>query len=183
MTIKYREGFKIMEKKSKSIKTVTILLTKYSDFWGRIIRGINGEGYSHASISMDEEEEIFYSFNFKGFAIEKPKKRKPKKQAPGNACIRIQVPESIYAIIQEEINEFLEDVEKYRYTKLGLVLCILRIPHKFKNQYFCSQFVAEVLSRAGAIKLKKNESLYLPSHFIDGFECLFSKKQLVYNAI
>lgn len=172
-----------MEKKNKAIKTITILLTKYSDFLGRIIRGINGEGYSHASISMDDKEEIFYSFNFKGFAIEKPKKRKSKKQAPGSAYIRIQVPERIYSIIQEEINKFLEDGEKYRYTKLGVLLCVLRIPHKFKNQYFCSQFVAEVLSRAGAIKLKKNESLYLPSHLIDGFECLFSKKQLVYNAI
>lgn len=62
-----------------SMKTVTILLTKYSDFVGRFICKISKNKYSHASISIDEEEEIFYSFNIKGFAIEKPKKRMPKK--------------------------------------------------------------------------------------------------------
>lgn len=48
---------------------------------------------------------------------------------------------------------------------------------------FCSQFVAEVLSKSGAVKLKKKESLYLPGQLVDGMECLFSQKQIVYNAI
>ncbi len=32
---------------------------------------------------------------------------------------------------------------------------------------FCSQFVAEVLSKSGAVKLKKKESLYLPGQLVD----------------
>lgn len=69
-----------MGTENNSMKTVTILLTKYSDLFGRFISGISKYGYSHASISIDEKEEIFYSFNVKGFAIEKPKKRTPKKE-------------------------------------------------------------------------------------------------------
>lgn len=168
---------------SKSMKTVTILLTKYSDLFGRFISWISGDGYSHASISIDEEEEIFYSFNAKGFAIEKPKKRTPKTRMPGSVSIRIQVPEHIHALMEEEIERFLEAREQYRYSQVGVVLCLLHIPCKIRNRYFCSQFVAEVLSEAGAVKFNKKESLYLPEQLLDGIECLFSQKQIVYNAI
>lgn len=69
---------------------------------------ISKNGYSHASISIDSKEEIFYSFNFKGFVIEKPKKCFPKKRLPGSVCIRIQVPKSTYMLVKEEIQQFLE---------------------------------------------------------------------------
>ncbi len=164
------------------MKTITILLTKYSDFFGRIARGIRDKGYSHASISIDGEE-TFYSFNYKGFAIEKPKERKPRKQVPGSLCIRMEVPDENYNIMKNEINKFIEEKEKYKFARLGLAMCFIGIPNKFKDKFFCSQFVAEMLTRAGAVKLKKRTSLYMPTHFINGFECLFSKKQLVYNAI
>ena len=172
-----------MEKKKQQMKTVTILLTKYSDFLGRFISGISKYHYSHASISIDGEEEIFYSFNMKGFVIEKPKKRYPKKRMPGSVCIRMQVPESTYEAIQEEIGRFLAEREQYRYSRIGVLLCLLYIPYKFKSSYFCSQFVAEVLAKAGAIELKKKESLYLPGQLLEGMECLFSGKQLVYNVV
>lgn len=172
-----------MEAEMIEMKTVTILLTKYSDLVGRFLCIISKHGYSHASISIDGEEEIFYSFNLKGFVIEKPKKRFPRLRRPGSVSIRMQVPKENYAIIEEEIKRFLDRREQYTYSRCGLLLCLLHIPHKFKNQYFCSQFVAEILLRAGAVELKKKESLYLPSHFIDGMECLFSKKQLVYHSV
>lgn len=165
------------------MKTVTVLLTRYSDLFGKFICGISKNGYSHASISIDENEEIFYSFNYNGFVIEKPKKYKPKKRMPGSVCIRMQVPEETYAMIAEEINNFLSRREQYKYSCWGVVLCLLHIPYKFKNRYFCSQFVAEVLLRAGAVKLQKEESLYLPGQLLDGMECFFAQKQLVYDAI
>lgn len=172
-----------MRTEYKMMKTVTILLTKYSDWFGRFICGISKYAYSHASISIDEEEEIFYSFNLKGFVIEKPKRKIPKTRRPGSVCIRMQVPEDTYAMIEREINQFLVKKEQYTYSQWGVVLCLLHIPHKFENRYFCSQFVAEILLRAGAIELKKKESLYLPGQLIDGIECLFSAKQIVYDII
>lgn len=172
-----------METEKEEMKTVTVLLTRYSDLFGRFICKISRNAYSHASISIDGEEQIFYSFNYKGFVVEKPKKRKVKTRLDGSVCIRMQVPESVHAIIEEEIARFLEKKEQYIYSRWGVVLCLLHIPHKFRNRYFCSQFVAEVLSRAGAVELKKEESLYLPGQLMDGFECLFSRKQIVYNII
>lgn len=164
------------------MKTITILLTKYSDFFGRIARGIRDKGYSHASISIDGEE-TFYSFNYRGFAIEKPKERKLRRQVPGSLCIRMEVPDENYEIMKKEIDKFIEEKEKYKFARLGLALCFMGIPNKFKDKFFCSQFVAELLAHGGAVKLKKRTSLYMPTHFINGIECMFSGKQLVYNAI
>ncbi len=172
-----------MGTENKTMKTITILLTKYSGWFGKFICTISKNGYSHASVSIDGAEEIFYSFNYKGFVIEKPKKYIPKKRIPGSVCIRMQVPEKTYLLIQDEINQFLIKKEQYTYSRWGVILCLLHIPHKFKNRYFCSQFVAEVLLRAGAVELKKKESLYLPGQMLDEINCLFSAKQFAYNVI
>lgn len=37
----------------------------------------HGERYNHVSFSLDDGCEIFYSFNLKGFAMEKPRKHFP----------------------------------------------------------------------------------------------------------
>lgn len=172
-----------MGTENQQMKTITILLTKYSDFFGRFISRISKYGYSHASISIDAREEIFYSFNYKGFVIEKPKKRRPQKRREGSMCIRMQVPEETYLLIQEEMNSFISNKEIYKYTRFGVFLCLLHIPFKFENRYFCSQFVAEILAQAGAVKLKKKEMLYLPGNLVDEIECLFSPKEIIYDVI
>ena len=45
---------------------------------------------------------------------------------------------------------------------LGPVFCFFGLPIRVKNKYFCSQFVAELLSRYRIAKLKKPASLYHP---------------------
>ena len=111
------------------MKTVTILLTRYTDWFSRFICAISKYKYSHASLSLDEEEEIFYSFNYKGFVIEKPKKRRPKSRRDGSICVRMEIPEEQYEIIQQEINEFIKNKEKYSYSSmvLGIVVGIVGI--------------------------------------------------------
>ena len=115
--------------------------------------------------------------------MEKPKKYTPKLRKPGSICIRMQVPEETYQQIETEIQLFLAKKEKLNYSRVGVRLCLLQIPYKFENKYFCSQFVAEVLAKVGAVKLRKKESLYLPGQLLDGIEGCFSPKQIVYNVI
>ena len=165
------------------MKTVTILLTRYSDIMGRFICKISRYKYSHASISIDEKEEVFYSFNTKGFTIEKPKKHIPRLRQQGSLCIRMKVSEDIHKRIADEIEKFMNKKEDLKYSNLGVILCLLRVPHKFKNRYFCSQFVAEILASAGAIELRKKATLYVPGQLVDGIESCFASTQLVYNEI
>lgn len=146
-------------------RIITILLTKYSSLFSSFISCLAGRGYSHASIATDDTMENFYSFNHKGFVIETLSKR-IRWKAERTLCIQIMVSQEAYALTLEQIDFFIAQKERYKYSKIGTFLCLLHIPHKFQNQYFCSQFVAEMLSLSGVLELKRDPSLYLPNHFL-----------------
>ena len=141
--------------------TVTVLLTRYYDFLGKLICFLSHSEFSHASVSLDGSDE-FFSFNYHGFIIEHPKKKKKISLA-----ITFEVTESEFRIIENEIKRFRTNKNDYKYTIAGLLLCMMKIPHKFKNRYICSQFVAELLSYSGVATLKRSPSLYLPVHLKD----------------
>lgn len=170
-----------MEKQKN--KTITILLTRYSDLFSSFLYAISNRGYTHASLSLDEEDEFFYSFCYKGFCIERPKKRVSRKRKKGSACIRLQIQEKEYELLKKYVEEFIDNKGKYHYSRLGVILCLLQIPHKFKRHYFCSQFVAEMLSVISTIQLKKDASLYLPHDLMKELSMVSSQRQIAYDVI
>lgn len=125
-----KKGIKKTKKRQRErMKTISILLTGYSDWFGRFIRVTSRSGYSHASLSIDGMEEVFYSFNGKGVVVEQPKKWKPRRRKEHSVCIRIRVPASICADIEKEIQQFLECKVFIPIHGLGsyYVFCIFRI--------------------------------------------------------
>ena len=52
------------------MRHICILLTKYSDWISTVVYHIGGRGFTHSSISLEEDPDTFYSFNFRGFAVE-----------------------------------------------------------------------------------------------------------------
>ena len=77
----------------------------------------------------------------------------------------MEVSESVYQTVKKLLEESVEKKNTYQYSKLGVVLCLLRIPFRRKYHYFCSQFVAEILRDAEVTKLKKHVTLYHPGDF------------------
>ena len=155
-------------------KTISILLTKQFDLFSRVANFFVGGYYTHASIGLSGDEKTFFSFNTKrGFCIEKPIKKKRK-----NPCVlyQIQVPEQSYDDIVTRIEDFRNHANKYKYSFIGVLLCLLHIPFQIENRYFCSQFVSELLTLSGAAKLKKKPTLYLPKHFSDEPQFMLSYK-------
>ena len=51
-----------------SMRTITVLLTKYSDWISTFVYYIS-QGYTYASLSLDEDENTYYSFNYCGFCV------------------------------------------------------------------------------------------------------------------
>lgn len=127
------------------MKEIMILLTKYSDWISSMVYHFCGKGYTHVSIALEDEPETYYSFNYRGFAIETLEKHR-RRGVNYSRCYRIQIPD--------------------RYTRFGVLCCALHIPLHWKRHYFCSQFVAELLEHSGAVALTKSSSLFLPNHFI-----------------
>lgn len=145
------------------MKSVTILLTTYSDWLSNLYYYICGKGYTHASISLDSGS-TYYSFNYKGFCKETPythRRRGTKK----SMSYELIVSDSAYQKMQDRIMDFEARQQNFCYTRLGVFFCLMGIPLHWKHHYFCSRFVAEVLFDSGAMSLLKDSALYLPNDF------------------
>lgn len=143
-------------------RRISVLLSHQNRLFSKTIYWITGRKYTHASIRLEGMGDSFFSFNFRGFCEERPKLFCSKRT---KWCIlyQLEVPESTYEEIRHRLEGFLANRASYHYSRLGLCLCLLRIPHKSPGAYVCSQFVAELLVRAGVISLRRDVSICLPN--------------------
>lgn len=141
-------------------KTITILFSKYTDNMSKLIGFFCGNKYTHVSIALDNDYNYFYSFNRKGFRREYPRKHIYRVDS---IAYEIEVTLEEFEKIQMKIEELNSLGSSAQYSTLGLLFCFLRISKKFKNKYFCSQFVAETLEEnIEWFNLDKKASLYFP---------------------
>ena len=145
------------------MKYLCVLLTKYPGRFSRMLACLSGRGYTHASIGL-EDGDRFYSFSFRGFTEETPEKPRRHGVTAGR-CYRIPVTDGAYRLVEARLRAIAARRGDYHYNYVGVALCLLHLPFRWRNRYFCSQFVAELLSASGAVSLRKAPSLYLPNHF------------------
>lgn len=146
------------------MKKITILLTKYSDWISNFVYHVAGKGYTHASLGLEEEPGVYYSFNYKGFCVETLEKHRRRGVEQSMSC-EVEVSDEAYRKLVEQIAWFKQHWEMFKYTRLGVAFCLLHIPFRWERHYFCSQFVAEQLKQSGAVALKRAAELYLPNQF------------------
>lgn len=164
------------------MKTVNVLLTRYSDFFSNLLYLVSGFGYTHASIGFGEDNEKCYSFNYKGFCVETLEKHR-RRGVTKSICYQLQISEDAYQTLIEKVKQFKAHHADLHYTRIGVVLCFFRIPFTWKKHYFCSQFVAELLEQSGALLLDKKPSLYLPNHFCRELSRSRQLKAIQYNVV
>jgi hypothetical protein len=148
-------------------RTLSVLLTQNTDTISKLFNVITAGVYTHASIGIEEWENEFFSFVTKGgFRIERPiVNRKAKREHILCALYRLDVPYEVYEDIKHRLQAFSDQKNQYHFSFWGAFLCLMRIPHRFNNRYFCSQFVSELITSTGAAHLSKQPSLYLPDDF------------------
>lgn len=145
------------------MKKLYILLTHFPDRGSKWIEWFTGCHYTHAAIGLGEDLNTFYSFKTRGFMVEKiTRYLKPGREPFACQVYELAVSEQKYNSIKALLQRFLARRSQLRYSRLGVILSLLRIPYKRRYHYFCSQFVAEILQNSYAAQLKKNSSLYLP---------------------
>lgn len=137
---------------------ISVLFTRYHSTFSNFVYWISGRGFTHASISIDDKDEWYYSFNYKGFCTENADKL--RKHSTKNICYRIEVSDESYTALKEKIESFKEEKERMGYCRIGVFLCVLHIAYKFDNHYFCSQFVAEMLQLVDSLTFAKKAELY-----------------------
>jgi len=143
-----------------------ILLTRFPGKTAIAIHAMTGCYYTHASIGLEEDVNTFYSVVGKGLIVEKIARYVRPDRSPFPCQLyELEVTEKVYRTVKKLLEVCVENKDRYQYSKLGVVLCLLRIPFKRKYHYFCSQFVAEILMIAQAAQLHKDCTLYYPGDF------------------
>lgn len=165
-----------------NMRQISVLLTKYSDWISTLVYHIGGRGFTHSSIALEEDEHTYYSFNYRGFAVETVEKHR-RRGVKRSRRIQLQISDESYLQIKARIQEIQEHKSEYRYTRLGLLCCILHLPFRWKGHYFCSQFVAEMLAESGAVPLKHRPCLYLPNQFAAELPNLPACREILCNVV
>jgi len=162
-------------------RVITVLLTRYHSLFSNFVYYASGREYTHASIALDEKNEYYYSFNYKGFRKEYP--RKHVQRSGKSICYKLGVSEEGYALLQHKLEEMQKNIENLHYSRLGVFCCLAHIPFHRKNHYFCSQFVAEMLMLSGAAKLQRETSLYTPNRLLYELGRQSSLREILCNPI
>lgn len=142
---------------------IYILLTKTNSTLSRAIASRTKEDYVHASIVLDRHLEYGYSFSRRkmrnplvgGFVREEYAQWVEYFKDVQCCIYELEVSEQEYRNIKEIIRSFDDEKEKYKYHFLGLLAQSVKIDYERKNKFFCTQFVAHVLSESGALKMDK----------------------------
>lgn len=143
-------------------RTIVVLFTSYKDMISNFIYYISGRSYTHTSVSIDESNDYYYSFNIKGFRKEYPMRHRWRMKDKSKA-IYLEISEESWQRIQKYLAKLESASETYHYSRLGVLACLCNVAWQRKKHYFCSQFVSELLNLTDEIHLKKKTSLYLPS--------------------
>jgi len=157
--------------KGSNHRIIYIVLTQTRTYPARAIRFYTNEPYAHASLAFDENLNEMYSFARRGlynpfnagFIREYIDSGIFGRFESTTCCIyRLRITEEQYKKLRSEIEIFNRNKKAYSYNYLGLIGAAFNIPIRFKNRYFCSQFVAYVLEKSGINIFNKSYVLVKP---------------------
>ena len=155
------------------MKKIYVLITKTGTVPSKIIGKLSRARFSHASLSIDNEFTDMFSFGRKGmkvfpggFAKENLRTRVLKKYEDCPCeVISKEVTDENYEKIKNKACYFSDNKDLFGYSYIGIFACWCRIKLKFKNRYFCSQCVSEIL-KAGNVQLPYDPLLMRPMDFM-----------------
>jgi len=156
------------------MKDIYILQMHTGTIPGNIIKFLTRYKYSHILLSLDNSLSRMYSFGRKnihnplnaGFVIEDIDGKFFHKFNKTHCRIyKVTINDEQYHKLETILNEFENNKDEYRYDIVGLILKYFFIPIKREKHYVCSQFVAEVLTKAKIVEFGKSTSLVRPKDF------------------
>lgn len=170
-----------------SKKNIYLVFSNTGTILAKCINYYTKDKYVHVSLSLDESFEKMYSFGriyprnpFIGGLVEENLKDGVYKNFQNSECIiyRVQVSNEQYVLLKKELDLFLKDQKKYKYSLLGLLGVIMNRPIKRSNRYFCSEFVSYLLIKSNIYDPNKIPSLTKPSDLLN-----INDKEFIYEGL
>jgi hypothetical protein len=159
----------------RQVKHIYVILSRSQTLLSRIISVLNGDQYTHASISLDKKLEYMFSFGrrkphnpFVGcFKRERLNEGiyKEYRRLPG-IVLEITVTQSQYERIHFEIENFLLNSHNYDYNVSGMIGHMFNSPPEDDSRFFCSEFVYHILYKSGVCDWGKPRGSVRPQHLL-----------------
>ena len=156
-------------------KRIYIVLTRTNTILSRLIGIIKNDEYTHASISLNKDLEVMYSFGrknklnpFVGCFVKENLNEgvfEMHKNLKG-LVIELEVTIKQYNKINELLNEFITNSNSYKYNYFGLIYNLLNIEACRSDRFLCSEFVYYLISESGVVNLNKPRNLIRPQDFL-----------------
>ena len=172
-SIAYREATNISAyKDGKTYKPVFVVLTSNPTVMGSAIRTLTKQPYTHACITTDTTMNNLATFNFftssgkKGGGFTPNESFKFGAYTDERAMYAVYMylaRQEEYMTLQDLIDHFNENVDKYKYSFRGCIDYLMNRNRNYEGEYFCSEFVADVLKSINPNLIKQNPHLYSPS--------------------
>ena len=167
---------------------IYLMLTDTNTVLSKTIKLYTKATYNHASIALEPTLLKPYSFGrkythnpFLGGFIEEDLSRHYFSRAQC-AIYCCEVSELQYEAIVERLSFYNETKDIYRFNLLGLVTLALNIDFERSDAFFCSQFVASLLTESGIYTFEKEPHFITPEDLgqIPIFEPVYSGSLLDY---
>lgn len=163
---------------------VYILLTDTGTVFTKTIKTYTKAPYNHSSLALDADLIQLYSFGrkkpnnpFKAGFVQEDVVAGTYKKYPQTTCAIYEVPitERQYEKICRLLELFKKNNHKTIYNLMGVFGVAVKAPFEPQGSYFCSQFVAEILHRAGVRLWDKLPALIEPNDFrtADGLSLIY----------
>lgn len=162
--------------KKQETKTIYILLTRTTTILSRAVHLLTADDYTHVSIAFNKNLQPLYSSSRKngrtlfpaGPCMESFKRGYLKEHIDIPCAVyELEVTPEVYNRAKREVEKVMKNADNYHFNIIGLLLCRMNIACNRKKNYFCSQFVSEVLKRSKALSLPKESSLMRPSDYME----------------
>ncbi len=171
-----KKNIKKINKRRKYLKNkcVYVMVSKTSTIPSQMIKMWTREPYAHTSLALDIELKEMYSFARKklrnpfncGFITEDITTGVFGRDT-GTTCriMRIWVTQAQLDKINKILKKFQDNKNYYKYNYIGIFGVMINKPIEREYNYFCSQFVYYVLSKAGVKLFDKKPGLARPEDF------------------
>lgn len=175
-----------------NMKKVYIMLTQVGTLVSKSIKLYTKAKYNHASIGIDPNLQVFYSFARRlrffplvgGFVTELVNEGM-FKYYPETECAMygLKVSDAEYKKVCSILNLYLKNPQKYHYNLLALLGNFINKPISFNNRCTCSEFVAKILDEARIYRFSKPLPLVRPDDInnIARLELIYEGKMTALN--
>lgn len=169
-------------------KNIYIMLSNTGTLFSKAIGVYTRKEMNHTSIAFDEELFEMYSFGrknknnpFNGGFVKEEATNGLFKHATC-AIYKCQVTTQEFNRMQNKIRQMERQKELYKYNLIGLFGVAMQLKLEREHAFFCSQFVATILSECESTKLHVPPCLVQPHHFeqLSSLELIYKGKLQTY---